>query len=82
MAVGQPPPGSSENRVDLVAEQSTAGPEAGQRRRTGKGHVSSYGLDRICAAPGCETHLSRYNAAPTCWRHRDYRVGFTERWSR
>lgn len=26
---------------------------------------------RICAAPGCETALSIYNAKATCWQHTD-----------
>jgi hypothetical protein len=77
-----PPPVPAAYRVELVAERPPHTPEPGERRRTGRGHVNSYGLDRVCAAPGCETELSRYNAAPTCWRHRDYRVGFAERWSR
>lgn len=35
-------------------------------RRTGKGHVLSYGEGRVCAAPGCAVKLSRYNATPYC----------------
>lgn len=77
----EPTPNSSQNRADQVAEERAGGPQPGERRRTGKGHVTSYGEDRVCAAPGCETALSRYNAAPTCWRHRDFIVGFAERWS-
>jgi len=42
---------------------------AGQRRRTGKGHVDSYGHGRVCEAPGCATHLSRYNSGSACWLH-------------
>lgn len=83
MADEQPtPPVPSANRVELVAERPPHVPVPGERRRTGKGHVDSYGQDRVCAAPGCETQLSRYNGAPTCWRHRDFSVGFAERWSR
>lgn len=26
---------------------------------------------RVCAAPGCETGLSIYNAKETCWQHTD-----------
>ncbi|HEX6208893.1 MAG TPA: hypothetical protein VF097_02295 [Actinomycetota bacterium] len=26
---------------------------------------------RVCAAPGCETGLSIYNAKSTCWQHTD-----------
>ena len=30
------------------------------------------GVDgRVCAAPGCETKLSRYNAGDRCWQHAD-----------
>jgi len=41
----------------------------GQRRRTGKGHVDSYGQGRVCAASGCATRLSRYNSGSVCWLH-------------
>ena len=43
--------------------------EAGQRRRTGRGHIDSYGPGRVCEAPGCATQLSRYNSGSTCWLH-------------
>lgn len=81
MTAKEPTPISSTNRVELVAESPAAGPQPGERRRTGKGHVDSYGQDRVCAAPACETKLSRYNGLQTCWRHRDFIVGFAERWS-
>lgn len=42
---------------------------AGQRRRTGKGHVDSYGPGRVCEAAGCTTKLSRYNSSSACWVH-------------
>ena len=74
-------PKPAPQRVERMDETPPAGPQPGERRRTGKGHVSSYGEDRVCGAPGCETALSRYNAAPTCWKHRDFIVGFAERWS-
>ena len=35
-------------------------------RRTGKGHVLSYGEGRVCAAPGCTALLSRYNSSAYC----------------
>jgi hypothetical protein len=41
----------------------------GQRRRTGTGHIDSYGHGRVCAAPGCATKLSRYNSGTACWLH-------------
>ena len=30
------------------------------------GHVLSYGEGRVCAARGCSTKLSRYNATAYC----------------
>ena len=41
----------------------------GGQRRTTAGHVNSYGEGRVCASPGCETRLSRYNARPLCAEH-------------
>jgi hypothetical protein len=41
----------------------------GEKRRTGNGHVDSYGDDRVCDASGCATVLSRYNGRTLCWRH-------------
>jgi hypothetical protein len=55
--------------------------EAGQRRRTGKGHVDSYGLGRVCAVSGCATQLSRYNSGSVCWLH-DMVVMSTSHWTR
>ncbi len=34
----------------------------------------TYPEDRICAAPGCGTKLSRYNRREKCWAHADMRV--------
>ena len=31
----------------------------------------SHGEGRICAEPGCETKLSRYNPSSRCWQHAD-----------
>ena len=50
-----------------LIEPDTEAP--GQRRRTGKGHVDSYGQGRVCAASGCATQLSRYNSGSVCWLH-------------
>lgn len=36
-----------------------------------RGFVTSYGQGRTCAAPACETTLSRYNKAELCWKHLD-----------
>ena len=53
----------------LVGASPPAGLLPGDRRRTGRGHVDSYGDDRVCQAPGCGTRLSRYNRAAVCWHH-------------
>jgi hypothetical protein len=44
-------------------------PAPGVARRAGKGYVLSFGEDRLCAAPGCSTKLSRYNEKNVCWTH-------------
>ena len=44
-------------------------PTPGAPRRTGAGHVVSYGEGRTCAAPECTVRLSRYNSAPYCAPH-------------
>ena len=54
---------------------------AGQRRRTGKGHIDSYGHGRVCEVPGCTTKLSRYNPGNACGLH-DNTVLSTRRWTR
>jgi hypothetical protein len=41
----------------------------GQRRRTGKGHIDSYGPGRVCDVSSCTTQLSQYNAGSSCWLH-------------
>jgi hypothetical protein len=53
----------------------------GERRRTGKGHVDSYGQGRVCAASGCATQLSRYNSGSVCWLH-DMVVTSVSYWTR
>lgn len=55
-------------------------PPAGARRRTGKDHVNSYGLGRVCEAPGCKTELSRYNATGSCWVHEKVRSLLLSAW--
>jgi hypothetical protein len=50
-------------------------------RRTGKGHIASYGLGRVCAVSGCATQLSRYNSGSVCWLH-DMVVMSTSHWTR
>ncbi len=53
----------------------------GQRRRTGRGHIDSFGEGRVCAVPGCATALSRYNPSGACWLHDDS-VTPAARWAR
>ena len=36
-----------------------------------RGHVTSYGVGRVCAQPGCDTALSRYNGANVCSYHHE-----------
>ena len=43
-----------------------SGPQPPRRTR---GHVTTYGVGRICADPDCATTLSRYNDAELCWYH-------------
>jgi hypothetical protein len=35
----------------------------------GKGASSRAASGRVCDEPGCDTVLSTYNSASTCWRH-------------
>lgn len=37
----------------------------------GKRAVRSFGENRLCEVPGCDTKLSRYNPDPCCFAHRD-----------
>jgi hypothetical protein len=61
---------TSTNSVHLRQMSTTESPVVpGVKRRTGKGHVDSYGDDRICSATDCSTILSRYNGRGVCWRH-------------
>ncbi len=64
----------------VLIEPDTEAP--GQRRRTGKGHVDSYGQGRVCATSGCVTQLSRYNSGHTCWIHHDQVVMSASHWTR
>lgn len=38
--------------------------------RGGK-QMAAFKPDRVCDFPWCETVLSRYNAEPSCWQHRE-----------
>ena len=39
--------------------------------RTGRGHVASFGVGRVCEVSECDTVLSRYNDTGVCWSHDD-----------
>lgn len=58
-------PGSTASNGRAAANERRM-PAVPVGRRTGHGHVVSYGDDRICAAPGCEVKLSRYNGTAYC----------------
>ena len=60
-------PLSDPDREPVEAQSSVLAP--GERRRTGRGHVDSFGEGRVCAVPGCATELSRYNPNGACWLH-------------
>jgi hypothetical protein len=57
-------------------------PEPGERRRTGHGHIDSYGEGRTCEAPECTTALSRYNSSGACWLHDRTRFLLVAAWTR
>jgi hypothetical protein len=58
-------PGTSASH-DRAAVNDRGGAPAPVGRRTGHGHVMSYGDGRVCAAPGCAVQLSRYNGTAYC----------------
>jgi hypothetical protein len=62
----------------LIDSESEA---LGERRRTGKGHVDSYGPGRVCEVSGCATQLSRYNSGTACWLH-DKIIVSASHWTR
>ena len=64
-----------------TVEAQCSVPAPGERRRTGRGHVDSFGEGRVCAAPDCATELSRYNPSSACWLH-DESVLSVARWAR
>jgi hypothetical protein len=49
--------------------QPVGRPAAAPRHQ--RGHVSSYGVGRVCAAAECHTTLSRYNSSELCYPHAD-----------
>jgi hypothetical protein len=52
---------------ELAIASSAEAP--GTPRRTGKGHLPSYGDGRLCAMRDCATKLSRYNSTSLCSLH-------------
>ena len=70
---------NTRSAVEVLIDPDIEAP--GQRRRTGKGHVDSYGEGRVCAAAGCATQLSRYNAGSVCYLH-DMVVVSVSHWTR
>jgi hypothetical protein len=65
--MGSTPPASPPTRSVADAAQITSG----VARRTGPGHIASYGEGRVCSVRGCSTHLSRYNDGALCSTHRE-----------
>jgi hypothetical protein len=59
--MAEPQPGGA-----IVVRTEATVPAPGVARRTGRGHVVSFGDGRICAVPGCATRLSRYNSGARC----------------
>jgi hypothetical protein len=55
----------NENAGSPTSEETPAG----ERRRTGRGHIDSYGIGRVCGIASCRTRLSRYNSDTVCWMH-------------
>jgi hypothetical protein len=70
------------SQVDPIVEQSDSEPETDGRqpadaksRRRAPGadpEVRSFGTERVCAADGCQTALSRYNPDTYCSVHRGW----------
>ncbi len=67
------------SQVDPVVEHADDEPDAeqqiGKTRRRAPGadpEVRSFGTERVCAADGCETTLSRYNPDTYCSVHRGW----------
>lgn len=51
------------------SDKDPVGAAAGVAQRAGRGHILSYGTDRLCTEPSCSTVLSRYNKHPVCALH-------------
>jgi hypothetical protein len=67
-------------QVDPIVEQADGEPDSeqlagGKSRRRAPGadpEVRSFGTERVCAADGCQTALSRYNPDTFCSVHRGW----------
>jgi hypothetical protein len=68
------------SQVDPIVERADDEPDAeqqvgGKSRRRAPGadpEVRSFGTERVCAADGCDTALSRYNPDTYCSVHRGW----------
>jgi len=68
------------SQVDPVVERADDEPDGeqqvgGKSRRRAPGadpEVRSFGTERVCAADGCDTALSRYNPDTYCSVHRGW----------
>jgi hypothetical protein len=68
------------SQVDPVVEHADGKPDGeqqagGKSRRRAPGadpEVRSFGTERVCAADGCQTTLSRYNPDTYCSVHRGW----------
>jgi len=61
--------------VEHVDDEPDAEQQTGKTRRRAPGadpEVRSFGTERVCAADGCETTLSRYNPDIYCSVHRGW----------
>lgn len=68
------------SQVDPVVEQmddepdgeQPVGPKSRRRAPGADPEVRSFGTERVCAADGCQTTLSRYNPDTYCSVHRGW----------
>lgn len=60
-----PEPGPRWKGVRNVADEQYRGASVRTLPRPNK----QYSTGRVCAEPGCETKLSRYNKWVYCWQH-------------
>lgn len=67
--VTQPVPSRARTAAESAPTPARPGPSDGVARKTGPGFIASFGQGRTCAATGCTTRLSQYNAADRCGVH-------------